>query len=513
MKGRKWFAMMLAPMFAISLIGCGVEDRGPADEIDASYQWATAGNFDGTQVLDSSEIADYSGSHEIKLTAWNTDGTGNFKTYSSSNDVVTTEIQRITGVSIDAKKSFDNKGSTAENRYNNLITNGQIPDIAYGTGWIDTEDVWDLTELVDEYCPTIKARMPSYVWNNENVTGGEKGKIYGIPYGLRSVSLTALDPLADAQKCVMFSHLNDSAPYVLVREDILKDAYPDALTTADIERIYQEQGYFTEEQLFDIGIDSAQEFRQEFLPKIAKAIEDGGDKYKINANRSVTPMLVTAGSDADTWDFMGKLIPNLLGAGANSMNTNFSYWDVSTQKIESMLYQDFYKEEVYEWAKMVADGTIVSKTGMTTSHSNLQSELNSGYYAIGYLSSSAPSGNFCTWKGEKINYRKVYLNIPVDTERFIYCGFGEPVVSSVKFFKSEINKDELPQLLRWLDYQCSRSADKLYAWGPNGEDALFTEDANGVRRYKDADLDNQMVFSTAVMGDYSQRYSVVRLHR
>ena len=189
MKGRKWFAMMLAPMFAISLIGCGVEDRGPADEIDASYQWATAGNFDGTQVLDSSEIADYSGSHEIKLTAWNTDGTGNFKTYSSSNDVVTTEIQRITGVSIDAKKSFDNKGSTAENRYNNLITNGQIPDIAYGTGWIDTEDVWDLTELVDEYCPTIKARMPSYVWNNENVTGGEKGKIYGIPYGLCRIFL------------------------------------------------------------------------------------------------------------------------------------------------------------------------------------------------------------------------------------------------------------------------------------------------------------------------------------
>lgn len=65
----------------------------------------------------------------------------------------------------------------------------------------------------------------------------------------------------------------------------------------------------------------------------------------------VKPMLMTAGSDYDTWDFVGKLIPGFLGAGYNSYNTNFSYWDVTTQKIESMLYQDFFKEEIYEWRK------------------------------------------------------------------------------------------------------------------------------------------------------------------
>lgn len=507
-KMLKSISTSLAVLMLSASVACSGEGRGPGDIVDANYEWATEANYNGTSVMDSSEISDYSGSHRISLKAWNTDGTGNFKTYDSSNDVVAAEIKRITGVSINKKDSIDNKGSTAENRWNNILTSGDIPDIAYGKGWLDTEECWDLSELIDEYCPTIKARMPSYVWKNENVNGGINGKVYGVPYGLQSISLTSLDSLADPEKCVMFQHINEICPYVYVREDILKDAYPDALTSADINRIYSEVGHFTEEQLFDINITSAEQFRTEFLPKIAQAIKDGGAKYKISADRSVIPMLVTGGSDADTWDFLGKLIPNLLGAGANSMNSNFSYWDTSTEKIESMLYQDFYKQEVYEWAKLIDNGTIVSRTGMTTNHSDLVAGYNSGYYAIGYLSNSMPAGAVCNWKGQQIKYRKVYLNIPVDTSRFMYCGFGEPLVPSVKFLKSEINEDELPQLLRWLDFQCSRTADKLYAWGPDGDNALFNEDENGVRTYKDSELVNQMVYSTAIMGDKVQKYSL-----
>lgn len=512
---RKKLAKIVSSILACAMIAplaaCGNDDRGPGDTVDSNYEWATEANYNGTDVMDSSEISDYPGEHEIELIAWNTKGTGNFKTYDSSQDAVTPEIKRITGVSIDGDNSFDNKGSTADVRFNNLLANGMIPDIAYGTGWLDTNEVWDLTELIDEYCPTIKARMPDYVWKNENVTGGEAGKVYGVPYGLYSISLTSVDPLADVQKSIMFEHLNESCPYVLVREDILLDAFPDALSTAEIDEIYAEQGYFTEEQLFDISITSAEEFRTGFLPAIQAAIDKGvrnNDPRYVQGGRQVKTMLVTAGQDYDTWDFMGKLIPYLIGAGANSMNTNMSYWDVGTQRVESMLYQDFYKNEVYEWAKMIKDGTVVSTSGMTTSHSILQSEYNSGYYAIGYLSSSMAAGNVCNWNGEQINYRKVYLNIPINTEKFMYCGYGEAVVNSVKFFKSEVREDELPQLLRWLDFQCSRTADMLYAWGPDGEDALFTVDDSGNRRYKDSDLDTQMVYSTATMGDKVQRYNL-----
>lgn len=509
---KRLLSIMIATVTAVSTMfafaSCNKEGGRTGDAISADYEWAKEENYNGTDIPDSSEFADYTGKNIRSLVAWNTTQTGNFKTYNSSNDVVSPEIKRITGVSIDNKNSFDNKGSTAEVRYNQLLTMNRIPDIAYGSGWLDPEDVWDLTDLIDEYCPTIKARMPSFVWSNENVNGGQPGKVFAIPYGLGNVNITSVDPLADPEKCVMFQFLEESKPYVLVREDILKDAYPEALTTADIDRIYAEEGKFTEEQLFDINITSAKQFREEFLPKIQKAIDDGGSKYEITPGRRVRTMLVTAGSDHDTWDFLGKLVPGLLGSGYNSNNTNFSYWDASTQKIESMLYQDFYKNEVYEWAKMIEEGTIVSKTGMTTNHSTLASELNSGYYAIGYLSSSNPAGNMCTWKdGTKIPYRKVYLNIPFDFEKFIYCGTGEANVDSVKFFKSEVSESELPQLLRWLDFQCSRTADKLFAWGPETA-GLFDEDENGVRTYKDEELVQQMVFSTAIMGEKVQRYNL-----
>lgn len=525
-KVAKVVSVLLTGTLLASFAACnrsGYRD-GPADEIEANYQWATEANWNGTDVMDSSEIESYSGQHQIDLTAWNTKGTGNFKTYDSSDDRVTTEIKRITGVSVDEDNSFDNKGQTADVRFNNLLSNGMIPDIAYGTGWLDTEEVWDLTELIEEYCPTIKARMPDYVWKNENVNGGQPGKVYGIPYGLYSISLTSVDPLADVQNSIMFEHLNESCPYVLVREDILLDAeknleaaFGDDLTilsSEQIDRIYAEDGKFTEDQLFDIPITSAEDFREKFLPAIQKTIEEGAtsnpDRYVISGNRKVTPMLVTGGRDADTWDFMGKLVPYLLGAGANSMNTNMSYWDVETQKVESMLYQDFYRDEVKEWAKMVQEGTVIIDNDefMNTNHTDIQSMYNSGYIAVGYLSNSMPSGNICTWKGEKINYRKVYLNIPINTDKFMYCGYGEAVVNSVKFFKDTVREDELPQLLRWLDFQCSRTADYLYAWGPDGDNALFTTDAEGNRRYKDTDLDEQMVYSTATMGEKVQRYNL-----
>ena len=150
-----------------------------------------------------------------------------------------------------------------------------------------------------------------------------------------------------------------------MRDDILTAAYPDAKTADEIDALYAKQGYFTEEDLFDVPITSAAQFRTEFLPKIQQVIntaknEDGSYRYQITADRWVKPMLITEGSDHDTWSFLGVLLPKLLGATGTHANTYFSYWDVNTQKIEMMLTQDFYKNEFYEWAKMIDEGTYVS---------------------------------------------------------------------------------------------------------------------------------------------------------
>ena len=95
--------VMLFAMFA-----CSIKGRGKGDEIDANYEWYSEGAINGTDVKDSSEISDYQGEHRINLVAWNTTVSGGEKQKTSSNDVVSEEIKRITGISVNSKDSFDN---------------------------------------------------------------------------------------------------------------------------------------------------------------------------------------------------------------------------------------------------------------------------------------------------------------------------------------------------------------------------------------------------------------------
>ena len=291
MRSRKFQALVAAVICLCVLLSAGCSPKYDPDEIDVNYEWLDS------SYTDTSQLSDYAGKNtNVSLKAWNVTGTGNNVEYDSSQDIVSEEIRRVTGVKVG--EVTDNRGLTANGRYAQILSAGDIPDIAYGSGWIDTEEVWDLTDLVDKYCPTIKSRMPASVWNSGQVNGGEKGKIYGIPYGLGNVSLSTLDSRADPEKTIMFSFQHEYYPYIYVREDILKDAYPNAKTQQEIDDLYARNGKFTEEELFDVEITSAEQFRTEFLPAIQNVIEtkrkdDGTLKYKAQNGRMVGTMLTT----------------------------------------------------------------------------------------------------------------------------------------------------------------------------------------------------------------------------
>ena len=503
-KVGKMVAVALSLVALCSATACG-GDNTPSAVVDANYEWVNGSYTDASQLTSWSDLGQ---SKQLNLVAWNTQQKGGFKKYTSSNDVVYPEIKRITGVTIDTDKSFDNAGKQADVRYGDLIMTG-LPDIAYGQ-WVDKDAVYDLTELIDEYCPTIKARMPASVWDRANINGGEDGKVYSVPYGLGDISLSAVDPEADPDKMALFDYSYDYYPYIYVREDILLDAYPDAKSTAEIQEIFDTNGGFTEEELFDVEITSSTQFRTEFLPKIYDTIR-ANSKYKINAERWVEPMLVHSGTDYDTWSFMGVLIPQLLGATGTYENTAFSYWDAIDQEIKLMFEQDFYKAEVQEWAKLIAQGKYVDNYGFLNTNADLQSELNRGYYAITYGPNCLATGNQATLdNGETVKYRKVYMKIPKN-EHFEYFCQGEPSVNGVCIFKDSVKESDLPQILRWLDFQCSELCDKLVAWGPETA-GLFTEstdlDGNTIRQFKDETLVQQMVYSTVTLGSTVQKYNL-----
>lgn len=505
---KKIFSVCIAAALCVASVSCGKKDNGKSDVIDVNYEWLK------DTYTDSSQLSDYAGQNQINLVAWNVDGQGGGKSYEASDDVVSKEIKRVTGVSI-SDKSFDNGGVTSDVKYGQLIATNRLPDIAYGSSWtVDTDAVYDLTELIDKYCPTIKSRIPKNVWNTPIVNAGQKGKVYGIPYALGNIGLSAVDELADPKKTLMFEYTYDPYPYVYVREDVLTTAYPNAKTTAQLGEIYSQRGSFTEEELFDVKITSAEQFRTEFLPKIYNVLrtaknDDGTYRYQKTSKKWVEPMLVTDGQDRDTWSFLGKLVPSLLGS--TMINGQFMYFDAQTKKVERTFSQDFYKDEVYEWAKLISEGKYVSNYGMTINNAEIQAELNNGNFAIAYYPSNLVSGNTAQYTGingktESVKYRKVYMKIPVN-EHFKFVVGGSAAPSAVYFFKDNVKESDLAQLLRWLDYQCSRLADKVYAWGPKSA-GLFDEAADGTRSYKDSDLVTQMVYSTGIMGSKVQKYNL-----
>ena len=106
----------------------GYAERDPSADVDGKYEW----EFDKETVSETSDLPDWT-QKEMKLTAWNANGTGGFITYRSDQDVVSKEIERVTGVSIDPKTSFDNKGSTVSAKLAQVVMSKKYPDIAYGT--------------------------------------------------------------------------------------------------------------------------------------------------------------------------------------------------------------------------------------------------------------------------------------------------------------------------------------------------------------------------------------------
>lgn len=515
-KWLKFGAVAFAALMSVSTLAACEGNPGILPTIDPTtdtYEWT----YGKESVEDTSDIPSWEeGLRQLNLVAWNANGTGQFTAYKSSDDVVSAEIKRVTGVSIDTKNSFDNAGQTIEAALSSVIMSPNKPDIAYGTHEMsqiinsgDHALVYDLTEYIDKYCPTIKARMPESVWNSASVNGGEEGKVYGIPFNLGDVGLSTVDPTADPQKTIAFEYLQNYYGCVYVRDDILTALYPEAHTYEELQQIYQENGTFTTEELYDVSITSAQEF-YDFLYDIAEYVdadiaENGTDsRYSMPQGRKVMPILARDGSDRDNWSLMAGLFPILLGANGY-LNTMFSYWDATEHKVQNMLLQSWFEDMLEDWNGFVQEGVICNDYGLRTPYSTIQNEMNSGYYAVAYPNCT-PNNNTATLpNGETVHYRKVWLQIDL-ADQFEFFAQSAPVPSSVVIFKDSVAEEDIPQILRWLDYQCSTIADKLYAWGPESA-GLFTE-TDGVRQFKDEELANQMVYETAKMGDLVQKYNL-----
>jgi tyrosyl-tRNA synthetase len=331
---KRFLALFLSMvMLSVAFTGCGKKDElTGAGEKGGGIAFNEMGNM----VDDSSDIPDWTGK-KLELKMWFGQGTACVRRQKKAeNDVVTPELFRLTGVKYDEVNSFDNGGESMGAKVSKILASGDWPDIVINgersvlEKMIESDMLYDLTDLMSKYCPNIMAMAERSGKNNYITTERQDGKIYHFPVQMMSYEYVA--PELTNIELSKVSPVPDPIGYVYVRDDILKKIYPNAKTQQEIEELYLSNGKFTKEEILDVPLNSKEDFF-DFLYKI-------NELGMTEGNRKVYPFYVADG--LDNWSLLANL-GNLYGYNLNrGADCNyFTYWDKETKRVE---YIPFLRE-------------------------------------------------------------------------------------------------------------------------------------------------------------------------
>jgi len=492
--------LLVAALGLTALGGC---NGGKKEEPSASSAGSPAASASAAQsatiptnIQDSSDLPDWKGK-QLNLKVWFDQGTGGVFAGARKykDDIVTKEIARVTGVHIDLDNSFDNGGnSTGAVKMGMLAATNSWPDLIVNgnelKSLVDNNKLYDLTDLLPKYAPNLMKKTPkslSTVWDKPYIS--LDGKVYAIPASIYENALPILDPSLDPQ---LFPVSNQMG-YIYVRDDILKQLYPQAKTMQEIEALYVKNGKFTKQDILDVPIKSEADFIKLLYDIKKLGIKEG--------NQEVSPFFTYSGQD--NWSLMTALYGVLNGSNSpGGENSYFTYWDKKTKKVEWGFKQPFFKELTKQMNVLLRDG-IASKEALVDPYTTFQQKLNNGLYAVsyGYL---VPDNNALKKAGKPYQYRKVFLDIPFKNDQFVFPSALPDSGTRIGIFKDSVKEEDLPQVLRWLDFLVSDAGEKLWFWGPKSA-GLF-EEKDGKRVYKDKELEEQMVYGKP--GTKAQQYGL-----
>lgn len=471
---KKVFALILViAIMASTLVGCGgagekTVNLGEFKDVEFKF------NEEADKYSDISDMPDWTGK-QLDLILWFGTGMNAVqKNNIAKNDIVWPELNRVTGVNF-SQESFDNNGDSQDGKISKVIAAGEWPHIIWGSQQniterlIEEDMLWDLTDLIPEYMPHLNALMEQ---GDFLTSTREDGKIYEIDlYPTLTYAFPDMDPTILARN----TYPVGDKGYVYVRDDILKMLKPEAYTQKELLESFKKNGSFTEEEIMNAAFNSKEEFYQFLRDVRALDLKDG--------NRTIYPTY--AFNAGDNWNYFTVLAGMLNGfntyQGLGGQNY-FTYFDVENEKIEYMFKQDWYKEVVKEMTELVQED-VVSQDSLIDNRATFEEKCNNGQYAVIYGGDQTLVQTI-NQNSDKFQYRKVTINIPYNQNKFL--PMKDTIGGSYKFafMKNMIAAEDLPQVLRFFDFQLSDVGQKLVMWGPKSA-GLFEEDETGKRVFID----------------------------
>jgi ABC-type glycerol-3-phosphate transport system substrate-binding protein len=471
-----------------------------------------------TNVEDTSDLPDWTGK-QIELIWWYGHGVGNLPADVSTEDVITDEIKRVTGITINYDDSYGNGDNTFDVKLSLLAGTKDWPSIVTNPQlvkpFVEYDVIYDLTELVPKYCPTIMKLFPlddpnfKAMWNNSYVNGGVEGKIYGIPISVGadySLIKDKLGPIQDETKYL--SAFQPPQDYhqtcIKIRDDVLKMLFPEAKTMDEIEEMYMEKGEFTREDVFDVPIKTKEDFF-----KMLRDIK------ALNLKEGNLPVYATyAACGLDNYPLAARLASHLYGWGRSA--DCFTYWDNETKEVKFTFREPELRELYRTFNQLIREG-VIPQESLIDDDNAFKAKMNNGQYVVTYAEWRWPDDSILAEQGKPYRYRPLYLDIPINTNKYVQT-ISPPSCDVMLIFKDKVAEEDLPQLLRWIDYQFSEAFLKAQHWGPRGA-GLF-EEVNGKRKFKDKQLEDAMLYNNdpdtlmkyfLINGFFNPAYNVRRL--
>lgn len=460
MKMEKITAMTLAAaLTAAALAGCGKKEE--TISLDKN------GNFVPDTMLE--------------LTVWETQGTDYAPQAVKEGDIVAQWLEEKTLTKVE--NMYGNDGGQWDTKLTKLVTGDNMPDIihcganqgpAHFAKLDEMQQIWELTpEMIQKYAPEVWKRTPAEFWERIKVNG----KILGIPYCSpisKEVFPNASDDTIDFMISLYKAYETDvtflAAQTLWIRDDILKQFYPDAKSYDEICQILNEKKEPIGDELLDIPIKTTDEF-VDFMYKIKDA----------NLKSNGKNVYAFGYSGGDNWIALSWLGADMCGY----KNHNYTgTWNDEKQQIEIPLVHDIIKQAAKIQNKMINDKVIDPESLAHTTALYKEKILN-GQYAIVPLSyAGEPDQINETLKknGASFRFRPFITQVPNQKE---YSPYKEEALWGESLcFTKKLSEKEVCQVLNWINTQYTDEYESVLYWGPE-EAGLYTEDANGVRRFKD----------------------------
>ena len=485
---KKIIALFSAALIMLGIAGC----NKPAENSETVSN--DTPTIDFNQYKDSDDVPDWEGK-KLNLTMWvdASNPNSDLKGKVAEKDVVTPEFERITGISVDPDNSFDNAGGSYDAQIAKIIASNEYPDgvrsLLEISNLVDKKVLWRMDELIEKYAPNVYRLFGP----NSKVFGDEwnrQVKEYGGLYALSISTLpSTIKPmvekdnayeLTEQQINVISGEPSSPYGYVYVRDDVLKQIYPDAKSCKELEEIYKANGKFEIEDLFDVPLENSQDF-VDMLYKIndLKLTENGKPLYTTFTHNGNDNWPVVVG--------LGGIFGHVGTPGLSDV-TYFTYWDKETKSVQATIKQQWFKDILKQYNQLVRDD-VAAKEALVDTNNIFTEKLNSGRYIVTY-GHLVPSEEIM--KDKPYGYRRVYVKQKINTDKFAYFDGDPTTYNKLSFFNKRLTEQDMIQVVKMLDFICSDPGQKLGYWGPK-KAGLFTESEDGKLKFTDSAVEAEVI--------------------